>query len=141
MEYIKTNWEDGDTITAEKLNNIESGIGRITAIPTVVITAHQGEETTYTSDKTYQELYNYFKNDRWPNAPVYRGYCIVLKDNGDGFPTYAYFGEVFATSTGLSISGERTYVNSGDKIVYVYWEVGMSSSNVVSFSETTKILE
>lgn len=26
MSYIKTTWETGDTVTAEKLNNIENGI-------------------------------------------------------------------------------------------------------------------
>ena len=28
MAYTKTNWQTGDTITAEKLNNIESGVKR-----------------------------------------------------------------------------------------------------------------
>lgn len=28
-EYTKTNWQNGDIITAEKLNNIEDGISKI----------------------------------------------------------------------------------------------------------------
>lgn len=30
MSYTKTNWVDGDTITAEKLNHIEAGVEAIT---------------------------------------------------------------------------------------------------------------
>ena len=32
MSYTPTNWQTGDTITAEKLNNIEQGIGSIKVI-------------------------------------------------------------------------------------------------------------
>lgn len=29
IEYIKTNWQDGDIITADKMNNIENGLDAI----------------------------------------------------------------------------------------------------------------
>lgn len=29
VEYVKTNWQDGDIITADKMNNIENGINEI----------------------------------------------------------------------------------------------------------------
>lgn len=54
MSYIKTEWDNGDIITAEKLNNIESGIsdGGVT-----IFTDTFDDETQIgTLNATYQEV-------------------------------------------------------------------------------------
>ena len=68
MAYTPTEWECGDVVTAEKLNNIEEGIqealesGGGGAEPLVV---HEDGDT-YTLDKTWQEIY-----DAYPNVAIY----------------------------------------------------------------------
>lgn len=56
MSYTKTNWQTGDTITAEKLNHAEQGIyDNSNCI--LFTTATYNEETGYiTLDKTWNEI-------------------------------------------------------------------------------------
>ena len=54
MAYVKTNWTIGDTITAQKLNNLENGLeavdGRTEDITEVVANPEvYGSEDTLTS--------------------------------------------------------------------------------------------
>lgn len=55
MSYTPTNWKNGDIITAEKLNKIENAI-----TPFIVNFEFdkETEETTVTSDKTAEQVYN-----------------------------------------------------------------------------------
>ena len=58
MSYTKTTWKIGDVITAEKLNNIESGVE--TAGSTLLITITDGGSTMATMDKIWKEIYDAF---------------------------------------------------------------------------------
>lgn len=65
MSYVKNIWNKGDTITYEKLNNMENGIeaagessGGCDEIAHVTITYDQTTNTT-TCDKTLEELVEY----------------------------------------------------------------------------------
>lgn len=51
MAYTQTVWQDGDLITAEKLNNMEAGIG--SAGGALIINDNDG-----TLDKTWQEIWD-----------------------------------------------------------------------------------
>lgn len=53
MSYTPTNWQTGDIITAEKLNNMENGIEN-----SVLIVHENYDESTDTTtlDKTWQEI-------------------------------------------------------------------------------------
>ena len=53
MSYEKNTWEIGDTITAEKLNNMEDGIE---GAGIVVVNLVDGEDHTFVGDMTYSEL-------------------------------------------------------------------------------------
>lgn len=55
MAYIPTDWQTGDTITADKLNNIEQGIANASGAVIVGYTISNG---TLTFDKTWQEIYD-----------------------------------------------------------------------------------
>lgn len=57
MAYNPTNWKSGDVVTAEKLNNIESGIVESNVIPVITFTAPgTSPDSPRTCDKTFEEL-------------------------------------------------------------------------------------
>lgn len=60
MSYTPTNWQTGDTITAEKLNKIESGIED--AVMVVNVTQQSG--VGYVADKTTAEIAEAFNDSR-----------------------------------------------------------------------------
>lgn len=51
MAYTPTNWQTGDTITAEKLNNMEQGIASAGDGGLLIV-----NESNHTLDKTWQEI-------------------------------------------------------------------------------------
>lgn len=57
MAYIKQNWQNGDVITAEKLNHIEDGIMESGGGSTLIINVIEGG-AMWTLDKTWQEIYD-----------------------------------------------------------------------------------
>lgn len=75
MAYTPTNWECGDVVTAEKLNKLEEAVENLSlAIEgggseplmvgmTIEADTPSAEQTTYTLDKTWQEI-----TDAFPNA-------------------------------------------------------------------------
>lgn len=56
MSYEKHTWETGETITAEKLNNLEQGITNAGIL--VVNGVYDEQANTVTLDKTWQEIFN-----------------------------------------------------------------------------------
>ena len=64
MSYVKTVWKTGDVITAEKLNNMESGIGAFYATFT-------SEADAWSCDKTIAEIYAAYQAGR----PCF---CVVI---------------------------------------------------------------
>ena len=56
MSYTPTNWQTGDTITAEKLNNMEGGIENAIN-PFIVTLTPTREDLSGIMDKTPQELF------------------------------------------------------------------------------------
>ena len=69
MSYTPTNWQTGDTITAEKLNNMESGIENANE-PFVITLTPTAEDFSGTMDKTPQEIYNAYKANRQIRAKI-----------------------------------------------------------------------
>lgn len=56
MSYNKTNWQTGDIVTADKLNNIENGIENASIGPLIVeAEIEQGQPVGI--DKSYNELF------------------------------------------------------------------------------------
>ena len=56
MSYTPTEWKNGDTITAEKLNKIEEGIADGGVL--IVTKTDDVEHTQITLSKTWQEIYD-----------------------------------------------------------------------------------
>ena len=74
MSYTPTTWVTGDVITAEKLNNMESGIaedGDVFIIHATGVASYGSVETTPTLDKTFQEI---------SNAVLSNKNCIIISE-------------------------------------------------------------
>ena len=68
MSYTPTNWQTGDTITAEKLNNMESGIEASNGI-IIPITVDTANERYYVPKEIAGDVYNQLVAN--PDAPVF----------------------------------------------------------------------
>lgn len=81
MTYVKTDWETGDIITAEKLNNIENGVANAGVILTCELALTQDEQGYYTGtlNKTWNQINTAFTNGSYVN--------IYLK-NGSRYDTF-----------------------------------------------------
>lgn len=68
MAYEKTEWKNGDTITAEKLNHMEDGIaeGGGSGGELLVVNAVPESEgsSAYNFDKTFGEIWEVYKSGR-----------------------------------------------------------------------------
>ena len=83
MSYTPTEWADGDVITAEKLNNIESGIseaeggsGGILIINETEVDDSHGNGLIL--DKTWQEIFDAIYED---HTPCYIFFEETVTDN------------------------------------------------------------
>ena len=104
MAYEKHTWETGETITAEKLNNLEDGIGD-SSIFIVNISAHgSGGSYTVTADKTYTEL----------KAAYDAGKIIVgnIDDDQGGAPDdYHIRYQALASTSGINYGFDFIYID------------------------------
>jgi len=76
MSYTKTTWEDGDIITATKLNKIETGIyDNSLGFGGAIIINETSSNNTYTLDKRWQEIHDAIED----------GYVPILKNTGGVF--------------------------------------------------------
>lgn len=119
MSYTPHTWESGETVTAEKLNNLEegaSGGGSLLVTVTVEEDTPSSHSTTYTMDKTWQEIHD---------ALLAGSYvCGIYENNGytgqeqidhcsfDGDSYRAYFGADDEGYTTDSPDGYPSYVSS-----------------------------
>lgn len=60
MSYEKQTWTTGDTITAEKLNNLEDGVSGNGGVVLVTVTY---DEQNYQADKTFSEILEAIQNN------------------------------------------------------------------------------
>ena len=61
MSYTKHTWQTGETITAENLNNMQSGIENATKV-TVIGTYNDPNPYQVTLTKTWGEIYDLFSS-------------------------------------------------------------------------------
>ena len=78
MAYNPTNWQTGDTITAEKLNHAEQGITNSLECFVITVTF---EDSTYTADKTYAEI----------KAAIDAGIPCIVYVVGENFKLMPFF--------------------------------------------------
>lgn len=91
MSYTPTNWQTGDTITAEKLNNIETGIETLDTSDGENIIFAKITPTSLTEgtcNYTPEELLDYigagkkvmFTLFSWPSCLAYRGSSVDMAE-------------------------------------------------------------
>ena len=122
MTYNKTTWTAGDTITAEKLNNIENGVEAASAAlsyPTITVTRNDPE------------------SDRYPSVGMLDGCCIsgnalIGAEFGPGTTTAQFIpalaGSVYIVTFSFPNLNARYHVSSNtmevtlDDMYYIYSE-------------------
>lgn len=103
MSYVKNTWTNGDTITAEKLNNMENGIASAggTLIVGVTFTVEDELEAA-TMDKTWQEIHD----------ALAAGFRVVAIDSDDSAVVQEAINQVYFED------GDGYYVNVGGVMDY-----------------------
>lgn len=82
MSYVPTIWQNGDIITAEKLNKLENAIGINAEVYTCLMDKNSAEIT-------YSELYNLMQEDDTPIfLKVDDGYALITSVQQDGEKYY-----------------------------------------------------
>lgn len=81
MAYTKTNWQNGDVITAAKLNKMEQGVASIAhALYPINVEVTGGElsgTVIFTADKTYAEALAAIENGKLPIYIFHDGSAIL----------------------------------------------------------------
>lgn len=120
MSYTPTQWQTGDTITAEKLNNMERGIENANEPFIVTLTPTAGDFSG-TMDKTVGEIY-----EAWT-----AGEKIIFKLDISGItsPGDYYYVECAAqyTSNGFDYPSFNAFVVNNDNNMLVF--VGTVATN------------
>ena len=96
MSYTPTNWQTGDTITAEKLNNMERGIEASNGI-IIPITVNSANELYYVPKEIAGDVYNQLVAN--PDAPVFLSFTnpsfaapflTSAAEKNESYPTDVY---------------------------------------------------
>lgn len=127
MSYTPTNWQTGDTITAEKLNNMESGIENANN-PFIVTLTPTAEDFSGTMDKTVGEINEAYEAGRKIVFRVYSGateyndveVTVVFKDENYAYPSFNAYLIVTSGSAGFDgiIFAFTSVTNTGTKSTY-----------------------
>lgn len=119
MAYVKTTWQTGDVITAEKLNNMEGGIE---AAAPLYVDIESEDGTTFTASETMATI----------GAALQAGRIVILRDMYDfsgsciahGDNVAAYGTIISATQAGGNKSIKATTISilsvpgEDDTVVY-----------------------
>lgn len=123
MSYTPTNWQTGDTITAEKLNNMESGIENANN-PFVVTLTPTEQDFSGVMDKTVAEINSafeagkrvFFSVDLGDNSSYSVECTAVYSTENDDYPSFEGWLLMYAMNmlayiyTGATNTGtENTY--------------------------------
>lgn len=108
MSYTPTEWQTGDTITAEKLNNMEDGIENANE-PFIVTLTPTAQDYSGTMDKTVAEINAAYEAGRKIVFRVYSSAArfnevevtVVYKDGSYTYPSFNAYLIVVADSVGF----------------------------------------
>ena len=134
MSYTKTAWSTGDTITADKLNNIEGGIeanetavSAIDTSPMIVTYTYDSEADKYTTQTTFGEVLEAFED----GVTV----IFVTETEGDGTASHIS-GLVNSVSWNYSDNEQYPYVGGVDVGDSGGWSVAQPSDSIPQTFET-----
>jgi len=107
MSYTPTEWKTGDVITADKLNNMESGIlngGSVYPVRMMVVPPEGEGGPSYTLQKAFGEI---------KNAIEYGSMVVVFVSNSNG-PTTTLVSFMFPELIEINSGGGGTVHLSGN---------------------------
>lgn len=86
MSYTPTEWKTGDVITADKLNNMESGIAYsgVFVITATNVASKSNPQTQPTLDKTFLEITDAIKAGKVPVLKMIVSSSSVIFENNAG---------------------------------------------------------
>lgn len=120
MAYNKTTWQNGDTITAEKLNNMENGIANL---PIMIVTVHEediGGDYVDKTDYSSNEIIAAIDAGKLVFVNYYNIWLMANKESSNSNSILLTSGIVEKPAQGTSHVGDfaiRTARISGNNIV------------------------
>lgn len=146
--YTPTNWQTGDTITAEKMNNIENGIVNAPKVAVVSLDAVGFSSSSHTFGRMVYATYDSEKwvvtNDQFSSYPLLWGYAkpsytiipleltIVPSDTMCPFFINENINIVDVQTTGDIEEAENLYFSYGSHIVGAYRIYGNGSIKFIA---------
>ena len=128
MAYEPKTWACGDTITADDLNHIEQGIADSGGGMTVNVVQRTGQ-TTFTIDKTCEEIIDYVKSGKHDiavkyangmNEYIFRPYMLMNAEGNETLYLNSYniqFGTTdHITPTNIGMATMSIYVQNGNTV-------------------------
>lgn len=126
MSYTPTNWQTGDTITAERLNNMEGGI-EIANNPFIVNLTPTAQDFSGTMDKTVAEINAAYEAGRkivfrvYSSATVFHEVEVTIVYKGsETYPSFNAYLIVIAASASFDgiVFAHTNTTNNGAKNTY-----------------------
>ena len=139
MAYNKTTWQNGDVITAEKLNNIENGIEETSSsekLMKIDIEITHGAETQVTVSKTFSELKS-LMTENTVQIPIIVGQKIAGANIICEYYGYITFNNGENT---INIGYEYTAYSGSEKIRFYKKTITVDANNNATLAYDVNIL-
>lgn len=117
MSYTPTQWSDGDIITAEKLNNIESGIEGVSSDLFKIIINHDSLTDTYSMNKTSSQIIDALDADKLVYV-YYAGHIYQFETRYANETVTFYRMNFFGYDDSLFLVNEVFSINAQDEIEF-----------------------
>ena len=127
MAYEPKTWACGDTITADDLNHIEQGVAQSGGGMTVNVVQRTGQ-TTFTIDKTCEEIIDYVKSGKYDvevkyakgmNEYIFRPYMLMNAEGNETLYLNSYniqFGTDQITPSNINMAIMSIYVHGENTV-------------------------
>lgn len=134
MSYTPTEWKTGDVITAEKLNNMESGIAGTSGVTVVTFSVDSNDNIT--SSFTYQEIEAIYKSggtligklvDDSTNGNLITLLTMCSVINASGYVNYKFDGFQMQGTTTLAFYSVLATPNLGFEFSFTQYALTVNS--------------
>ena len=98
MSYTPTEWKNGDTITAEKMNNIENGVSNAVTGKMAMISL-SAEGFSSASHQFGNFIYAVYNGEKW---------IVTIDDSADWLPVWGYAEPFYRVSPPVYVPDSET---------------------------------
>ena len=138
--YTPTEWATGDVITAEKLNNMESGIERLDASKLFIVKFDNIFTENISCDKTYEEIKSAFENGKtifaYSNIPASNiDHPIIYTDchitaSSVSFEHSYFYNTTYSGQPGFAFDFSAISINSSNEYIQRRFKFETNSGSV-----------